>query len=71
MQKDRHPHYVETTLSCACGATFHTRSTMPEQRISVCSQCHPYCTGRQKAMDTTGRIAAFRRKYGEVSRSTR
>lgn len=71
MQINRHPRYAEATITCSCGATLHTRSTVPEQRISVYSHCHPYFTGRQKVMDTAGRVAAFERKYGEVRHTTR
>jgi large subunit ribosomal protein L31 len=71
MQRSRHPRYVEATITCTCGTTFHTRSTVPEQRVSVCSHCHPYFTGRQKGRDSAGRVAAFQQKYGEVRRATR
>jgi len=71
MQRNRHPQYVETILTCACGTTFHTRSTVPEQMLSVCSHCHPYFTGQQKVMDSAGRIAAFQRKYGTGDGSSR
>ena len=71
MQSNRHPRYVEATITCTCGTTFHTRSTVPEQRVAVCSHCHPYFTVRQKVMDTAGRIEAFQRKYGEGRRSAR
>jgi large subunit ribosomal protein L31 len=68
MKIDRHPLYAEGTITCSCGATLHTRSTVPEQRVSVCSQCHPYWRGRYQRVNTVGRIAAFQQKYGDVRR---
>jgi large subunit ribosomal protein L31 len=58
-----HPEYVDTTISCACGETIHTRSTRPNIRVEVCSRCHPFFTGKQKLMDTAGRVERFQRKY--------
>jgi large subunit ribosomal protein L31 len=71
MKTDRHPLYAEATITCSCGATLHTRSTVPEQRVSVCSQCHPYFGGRHQRIDTVGRIDAFQQKYGDVHRFAR
>lgn len=71
MQTNRHPMYVAAEITCHCGTTMHTRSTVPEQRLAVCSHCHPYFTGRQKRIDAAGRIEAFQRKYGDVRQSTR
>lgn len=67
MQKDIHPAYEETTVSCTCGATFTTRSTKADQQIraEVCSNCHPFYTGKQKIMDTGGRVARFQKRYGQ------
>ncbi len=67
MQKDIHPDYVETTVTCTCGAEFVTRSTATSGRISadVCSQCHPFYTGKQKILDTGGRVARFNQRYGK------
>jgi large subunit ribosomal protein L31 len=59
-----HPEYVDTTIACACGEVFRTRSTRPEIRVEVCSKCHPFYTGKQKLMDTAGRVERFQRKYG-------
>jgi large subunit ribosomal protein L31 len=65
MKTNVHPEYVETTISCACGETVQTRSTVPELRVAICSKCHPFFTGRQKLVDTAGRVEKFRRKYGQ------
>jgi large subunit ribosomal protein L31 len=66
MKTDVHPDYVETTISCACGEIVQTRSTVPELRVAICSKCHPFFTGRQKLVDTAGRVEKFRRKYGQT-----
>jgi len=58
-----HPEYVDTTITCACGEVVHTRSTKSEIRVEVCSKCHPFFTGKQKFMDTAGRVERFQRKY--------
>ena len=64
MKPDVHPKYTETTISCACGTTYVTRSTVPDLRIAICSKCHPFFTGRQRLVDTAGRVEKFQRKYG-------
>ena len=58
-----HPDYVDTTITCACGEVIRTRSTRPDIRVEVCSKCHPFYTGKQKLMDTAGRVERFQRKY--------
>src|SRR6185369_8102187 len=58
-----HPDYIDTTITCACGEVVKTRSTKPEIRVEVCSKCHPFYTGKQKFMDTAGRVERFQRKY--------
>jgi large subunit ribosomal protein L31 len=63
MKKGIHPEYQECTVICACGNTFKTRSTKKEIRIEICSQCHPFFTGKQKIVDTAGRVEKFRKKY--------
>lgn len=63
MKAGIHPEYVETTIICACGEVIHTRSTRPEIRVEVCSKCHPYFSGKQKLVDTAGRVERFQRKY--------
>jgi large subunit ribosomal protein L31 len=67
LKKDLHPTYVATTVTCTCGNTFQTRSTVQGGKISsdVCSQCHPFYTGKQKILDTGGRIARFEARYGK------
>jgi large subunit ribosomal protein L31 len=68
MQTNRHPLYAEATITCSCGTIFYTRSTVPEQRVAVCSHCHPYFRGYHTRRDTAGRIEAFQRKYSDVRR---
>jgi large subunit ribosomal protein L31 len=58
-----HPGYFDTTITCACGEVIRTRSTRPGIRVEVCSKCHPFFTGKQKFMDTAGRVERFQRKY--------
>jgi large subunit ribosomal protein L31 len=65
MKKDIHPKYVETTVTCGCGNTFKTRSTRGAKlAVEICSQCHPFFTGKVKFVDTAGRVEKFQRKYG-------
>ncbi len=65
MKPDIHPKYQEVTVTCSCGNTFVTRSTAGRDlQIEVCSLCHPFYTGKQKIVDTGGRVDKFRRKYG-------
>lgn len=63
MKAGIHPDYQLTTITCACGEVIHTRSTVPALRVEICSKCHPLFTGRQKLIDTEGRVDRFRRKY--------
>ena len=63
MKAGIHPDYVETTITCVCGEVVHTRSTRAQIRVEVCSKCHPFFTGKQKLLDTAGRIERFQRKY--------
>ncbi len=63
MKADIHPKYQETTISCACGTVYNTRSTQRELRIGICAACHPFFTGEQKFVDTAGRIEKFSRRY--------
>ncbi len=72
MKADIHPTYVETTVTCTCGNTFTTRSTKSDGKIAadVCSQCHPFYTGKQKILDTGGRVARFEKRYGKRPGST-
>lgn len=64
MKPGIHPKYHEVTVTCACGAKYPTRSTRKEIAVEICSNCHPYFTGKQKLVDTAGRVERFRRKYG-------
>jgi len=66
MRQGIHPEYNETTISCACGASFKTRSTRGDYSVEICSNCHPFYTGKQKIMDTAGRVERFRRRYEKV-----
>lgn len=65
MKEGIHPEYYDATVKCACGNTFETRSTRAEISVEICSNCHPFFTGKQKLMDTAGRIEKFRKKYGK------
>ena len=65
MKTDIHPDYVECTVRCSCGNTFTTRSTVPELRVELCSECHPFYTGKQKLVDTGGRVERFQRRYAK------
>jgi len=58
-----HPKYFETTITCACGNVIQTRSTVKDIHVEICSACHPFFTGKQKLIDSAGRIERFRRKY--------
>jgi large subunit ribosomal protein L31 len=64
MKTDIHPQYTEVTVTCVCGHSFKTRSTMGKDfHVEICSECHPFFTGKQKLVDTAGRVDRFRRKY--------
>ena len=65
MKKDIHPDYVTSKVTCACGNTFETRSTKPAIRVEICSSCHPFFTGKQKFVDSEGRVDRFNKKYGK------
>ncbi len=69
MKKNLHPNYQETVVSCTCGNTFTTRSTAESGKISVevCSNCHPFYTGKQKILDTGGRVARFEKRFGKAA----
>lgn len=64
MKEGIHPNYQEVMVRCACGATFKTRSTKDELHLDICSSCHPFFTGRQKLIDTEGRVDRFTKKFG-------
>jgi large subunit ribosomal protein L31 len=63
MKKNTHPKYLETKILCACGNEIPTRSTKKEIKVEICSQCHPFFTGKQKVVDTAGKIEKFKKKY--------
>lgn len=69
MKKDIHPAYTEITVTCSCGAVFKTRSTLAkaELNVDVCSNCHPFYTGKQKNLDTAGRIDRFNKRFKRAS----
>ena len=69
MKEGIHPKYAACTVSCTCGANFETRSSRPAIKTEVCSECHPFYTGKEKMMDTEGRVERFRRKYGLVKKA--
>jgi large subunit ribosomal protein L31 len=64
-----HPKYFETTVTCACGNVIKTRSTSKDIRVEICSACHPFFTGKQKLIDTAGRVERFRRKYKDFEKN--
>ncbi len=64
MKAGIHPNYVDCTITCACGNVIQTRSTRPEIRVEVCSKCHPFYTGKQKLVDTGGRVDRFNKRFG-------
>ena len=66
MKQETHPDYMLATVHCACGNTFQTRSTQEDIHLDVCSVCHPYFTGKQRLMDTAGRVERFRRKWSKT-----
>lgn len=63
MKEGIHPEYVDTTITCACGEVIHTRSTKKNIRVEICSKCHPFYTGKQKLIDTAGRVERFHQRY--------
>ncbi len=67
MKKDLHPTYTDATITCACGNEIKTRSTKDQIAVEICSQCHPFFTGKQKLVDTAGRVEKFKRKYGDIT----
>ncbi len=68
MKKNTHPNYGPSTIQCACGNVIETRSVMPRIQVDICSACHPFFTGKQKLVDTAGRIDRFKKKFeGRIS----
>lgn len=66
MREGIHPKYEATTIKCACGASYATRSTRGDYNVEICSACHPFFTGKEKLIDSAGRIERFNRKYGRT-----
>jgi large subunit ribosomal protein L31 len=67
VKKKIHPDYIECTVSCACGNTFKTRATKNAMKLEICSACHPFYTGKQKFVDSEGRVERFQKKYGKTT----
>ena len=70
MKADIHPDYVESTVTCSCGNTFTTRSTVSAIHAELCNECHPFFTGKQKLVDSGGRVERFRKRYANVGVDT-
>ncbi|MFO7866959.1 MAG: 50S ribosomal protein L31 [Candidatus Aminicenantes bacterium] len=70
MKEKIHPEYKECRVTCACGNTFKTRSTKDEIRVEICSECHPFFTGKQKFVDSAGRVEKFQKKYGDYRKKS-
>jgi large subunit ribosomal protein L31 len=64
MKTGIHPDYVDCTVTCGCGHSFKTRSTVPELKLEICSNCHPFFTGQQRYVDSAGRVEKFQKKFG-------
>ena len=71
MKQGIHPDYVVATVRCSCGETFETRATVKELRVDICSKCHPFYTGKQKLVDTGGRVERFQRRLEKAERAQR
>jgi large subunit ribosomal protein L31 len=65
VKKETHPQYGQTTITCACGNAIETRSTKENIRVEICSKCHPFFTGKQKLIDSAGRVERFQKKFGQ------
>ena len=70
MKKGIHPKYVECSVKCACGNVFETRSVKDAIKVDICSACHPFYTGRQKFVDTAGRVEKFRKRYAKADKKS-
>ncbi|MBN1621672.1 MAG: 50S ribosomal protein L31 [Endomicrobiales bacterium] len=70
MKEGIHPKYVESTVTCVCGNTFKTRSTKPQIKLDICSNCHPFFTGKQKIVDTAGRVERFKKRFAKTEGKT-
>lgn len=70
MKKGTHPDYVDSKITCLCGNVIETRSTLPEIHVEICSSCHPFYTGKQKLVDTAGRVERFQKRYGDYKKKS-
>jgi len=70
MKTEIHPEYVQSTVRCSCGNEFVTRSTKPDMHVEVCSECHPFYTGKQKLMDSGGRVERFQRRRAKAQQAS-
>lgn len=68
MKKDIHPEYMDCEITCACGAHVVTRGVVPSMKLEICSACHPFYTGKQKLVDTAGRIEKFNRRFKKAAK---
>ena len=68
MKKGIHPNYVDSNITCLCGNVIETRSTQTEISVEICSACHPFYTGKQKLVDTAGRVERFQKRYGDYKK---
>jgi len=71
MKADIHPKYIDTTITCACGTVYQTRSTVDQISVGICASCHPFFTGEQKFVDTAGRLDKFAKRFGSMSTERR
>jgi large subunit ribosomal protein L31 len=69
MKSDIHPNYIDASVTCSCGNTFITKSTKPTLTVELCNECHPFYTGKQKLVDTGGRVERFQRRYAQKTKS--
>jgi large subunit ribosomal protein L31 len=69
MKSDIHPAYGDTAVTCSCGNTFATKSTKPVMKVELCNECHPFFTGKQKLVDTGGRVERFQRRYAQKTKT--
>ncbi len=69
MRADIHPDYVVCSVRCSCGNTFETRATKPQLQVELCAECHPFYTGKQKLVDTGGRVERFQRRYAKTAKA--
>lgn len=67
MKPNIHPQYLDTTITCTCGAVYHTRSTVKDISVGICAACHPFFTGEQKFVDTAGRVEKFAKRFGTTT----